>query len=98
MISISLPALAQRPSQPEQLPISPCQEVISACDQVIEKQDKLLNLQLKRLNELQSDNDKLSEAIVSLSREQDRSTSPLVWAGAGFAAGVITAILLGSAK
>ena len=73
-----------------------CKAALDAADTVIHKQDELvLNLQRKN-EELMSDNDALSEAIVKLKDTNDSSFGMTAWTGFGgiVLGSVVTALMM----
>lgn len=87
MTSLSLQALAQ----------NNCSEELNACDLVIKKQDELLLLQKRRLDELATDNEKLSATIVKMTQENEsQSKDYRIYGAGGIALGIVLGILVSS--
>jgi hypothetical protein len=74
---------------------SPCLEIISACDAAIEKRNELINLQATRINELKDDNDRLTNAVLTLRDENKNGMSREITYGAvGIVVGVLAYALI----
>lgn len=54
---------------------NPCQEIIKAADQAIKSREELIDLQVHRIDDLQDQNTKLSDAVVSLHEESLKSSN-----------------------
>lgn len=75
------------------VPPGPCDEVIRAADQAIEKRNELINLQAGRIGELRDDNERLTNAVLTLKSENDNATRNQWLYGAG---GVLLGIAAGA--
>lgn len=72
-----------------------CNDALKKCDVVVEKQDKLILIMKDRLDEVQDENEKLTDAVIRLEALSKNSLQTnLTWGVAGVALGVIAMSLV----